>query len=95
MKTQENYKQDLEEQIRKSLGWGWCGDLGEYGEFVRAALTAHLYNVMNNEDKRFKPTFEEWENYLANNENLVDMLHQLNEYQNNEEFRLPEIFENA
>lgn len=93
MKEQEEYKQNLEGKIKLSLGMGWCGDLAEFAEFVNTALTKHLYDVMNREE--FKPTFDQWENYKVNNENLVDMLYQLQEYQANEDFRLSEIFETA
>lgn len=95
MENLADYKKGLEQKIKMSLAGGWCGDLSEYAEFIRTALTKHLYDVMNTEDKRFKPTFEEWENFMVNNENLVDMLHQLHEYQENEDFRLMNIFESA
>lgn len=93
MTEQEDYKQNLEGKIKVSLGMGWCGDLGDYADFVNNAITKHLYDVMNRDDTRFKPTFDQWENYKVNNENLVDMLYQLSEYQSNEDFRLTEIFE--
>ena len=93
MENLADYKRDLEGKIKISLGMGWFGDLAEYAEFVQNALTKHLYDVM--EKGEFKPTFDQWENYKINNENLVDMLYQLQEYQANEDLRLTNIFEQA
>ena len=89
-----DYKNELEEQIRKNLGWGWCGKLDPFTEFVSVALTKHLYDVIA-EKSNHKPTFEEWEDLSINKDNLIELLHRLREYQENEDFRLMQIFDKA
>lgn len=93
MKNQENYKVELENQIKDNITLAWCGEgLEPFTNFVAVALQKHLYDVMNSENK---PTFEEWEELKVNSEVLNTLLERISEYQENEDFRLSELFKTA
>jgi hypothetical protein len=78
MTEQEINAKELLNEFNKSLN-GWF-ELEPFTQFVESALTKHLFEVMNSENKN-KPTFEQWEDLKVNSDSLITMLERLTAYQ--------------
>lgn len=85
MTDQEINAKELLNEFNQSLN-GWF-ELEPFTRFVESALTKHLFEVMNSENKH-KPTFEQWEDLKVNSDSLITMLERLTAYQECIEYRI-------